>query len=1061
MRRPGYSAVLLCSLLRAAGLPNLALDQPVRLELGPGETKSVEVALNRGEFVQIVSTPDPEIVVKTALFDPSGERIAIAPSLGGTGGKAVLAAYSGKTGVYRIDIQSQMFRKEQRDCTVRLMVQRAAGEDDRVDAQAHREFARASVLAEKGGADRLETAVKALDEPIRLSRVANDRLLEMRALFGKGQFLAMAGKLRESLPWFDQALPLARTMNERRAEAHLLSVVALVHTNLEENREALDLYQQALEIQRAAGQSWETALTLDNLAESESALGRFDLALEYLREEEAIREDLNDELGLNQTRVGLGDLYLSLGDSERAIESLVQTLPNWGRLNDHEFESAAHNSLGLAYMRLGELDFAETALKDALRIREQLGNARLTGETLIARSQLESIRGNRAGALATYEQALALVRKAEYKHGETLALLGIADVYRSTGRPALAADRLKTALQIALATGERYDEALVRRALGLSDEALGDPAGARRELDSALAIQSEIGDRFGEVMSLGALADLDRKQGLPEPALARLNRARELVEFAQSSLLDADLRAGYLASQREIYELSASLLMELDRKSPGAGYGAQAFEISEQAHARTLLDALGSARIGMEGVDAKLLAHAQALDAAIHARAAAAPGSSPVSRSALNKLLAERNQLEVLIRASAANRNAPDETAPRSLAEVRAGLSPDTALLEYLVSPRESHLWVVTTKEFRHFALPPEDVLKRAATRLTTALTERNRTASGESPAGRAARIATADIDTNAAGARLARMVFPQALGRLSQSTILIVGDGALHGAPFAALAWPDGKARTLVSAPSASALAAIRARPAHAAGRRVLIVADPVYSAEDARVSGLRTVAGQRDGSAMASAPPARSALDFGGKIDLVRLRMSRQEAGAIAKLAAPRETRQLLDFDASLAAFRSADPGAFDIIHVAAHTLLDSRHPNLSGVVLSLVDRRGQAEDGFLRLSDIYRLRIGAELVTLSACESTLGKEVRGEGLLSLARGFLYAGANRVLASLWSVDDRATSAFMESFYRGLLRQHLPAAAALRLAQAQMQKDPRWRSPYYWAAFTIQGDWR
>src|SRR4029077_6353868 len=127
-------------------------------------------------------------------------------------------------------------------------------------------------------------------------------------------------------------------------------------------------------------------------------------------------------------------------------------------------------------------------------------------------------------------------------------------------------------------------------------------------------------------------------------------------------------------------------------------------------------------------------------------------------------------------------------------------------------------------------------------------------------------------------------------------------------------------------------------------------------------------------------------------------------------------------------------------------------SAHPELSGVVLSLVDRQGKSQDGFLRLHEIYNLKLSADLVVFSACQTGLGQEIRGEGLVGLTRGFMYAGAQRVVASLWKVDDFATAQLMKQFYVGMLKDKLPPAAALRAAQLEMMKDKRWSSPYYWA---------
>ena len=186
-----------------------------------------------------------------------------------------------------------------------------------------------------------------------------------------------------------------------------------------------------------------------------------------------------------------------------------------------------------------------------------------------------------------------------------------------------------------------------------------------------------------------------------------------------------------------------------------------------------------------------------------------------------------------------------------------------------------------------------------------------------------------------------------------------------------------------------------------------------------------------------------------------------TREEAGAIIAFAQEAQRLEALDFDASRARALSPDIGDYRIVHFATHGLLNSRHPELSGVVLSLVDEHGALQDGFLRLDDIYNMKLGADLVVLSACRTALGKDVKGEGLVGLTRGFMYAGAPRVVASLWDVKDAATAELMKRFYRGMLKEGLRPAAALRAAQISMSQDKRWEAPYYWAGFVLQGEWK
>jgi CHAT domain-containing protein len=349
--------------------------------------------------------------------------------------------------------------------------------------------------------------------------------------------------------------------------------------------------------------------------------------------------------------------------------------------------------------------------------------------------------------------------------------------------------------------------------------------------------------------------------------------------------------------------------------------------------------------------------------------------------------------------------------------------------------------------------------------------------------------VARGKVAYRLAASELSKILLGPAANLLGKKRLVIVADGALQYVPFATLPVPDTlrldesrrvavspsprvgsvsliEDHEIVNLPSASVLAVLRQeqRGRKQADASVAVVADPVFSADDARLSsrgdnsrsngdGPETFIG-RYGSL------ERSARDAG--IDgFRRLRFTRVEAMAITGLVPADRALNALDFKASRTTALSSDLSRYRIVHFATHGLLNAEHPELSGLVLSLVDERGRPQDGFLQLHDVYGLKLGADLVVLSGCETALGKEMRGEGLIGLTRGFMYAGAPRVVASLWRVDDRATAELMKRFYERMLKEGLPPAAALRAAQVSMLKEKRWSAPQYWAAFTLQGEWR
>jgi len=265
-----------------------------------------------------------------------------------------------------------------------------------------------------------------------------------------------------------------------------------------------------------------------------------------------------------------------------------------------------------------------------------------------------------------------------------------------------------------------------------------------------------------------------------------------------------------------------------------------------------------------------------------------------------------------------------------------------------------------------------------------------------------------------------------------------------------------------LVQLPSASVLAQLRddeSRRSPSSGA-VAVIADAVYSAGDPRVHAARPAAT----AIRTSSSPQRigRGLERDGRDSgFRRLVFSRDEARAIARLASGRGVFEALDFKASLATMTSPAVTSARILHIASHGIVNSARPELSGLVLSLVDEAGRPREGVLRLYDVFNLKLSADLVVLSACQTGLGRQMKSEGLVGLSRGFMYAGAPRVVATLWQVDDVATGELMRRFYQGMLVRKLPASAALRAAQEEMRTSSRWHAPYYWAGFTLIGDWR
>jgi CHAT domain-containing protein len=396
---------------------------------------------------------------------------------------------------------------------------------------------------------------------------------------------------------------------------------------------------------------------------------------------------------------------------------------------------------------------------------------------------------------------------------------------------------------------------------------------------------------------------------------------------------------------------------------------------------------------------------------------------------------AEEGRARGLLDLLAGNAGGPlAEPRPLGLAAIRREVvDPDTLLLEYALGEERSFLWVVSPTSLASFELPARRVIEDAARRAHSLLVVSRRT--------------LARGQTEAALAELSRLLLVPAAPLPPGRRLLIAADGALHYVPFGALPEPGTAAplaagHEIVTLPSASSLGLLRQelRGRRPAPGMLAVVADPVFDPADPRVNSRGT----------------RRAAPSGFR----RLPFSRDEARAVLA-EAPADNFQALDFAASRGLVLGGTLGRYRILHFATHGVYDMDHPELSGIVLSRVDPQGRPREGFLHAYEVPGLDLPAELVVLSACDTALGEEIRGEGLVGLTRGFLQAGARSVLVSLWEVEDRATAELMRRFYRELLQRRRPAAAALRAAQLALQREPGWRAPYHWAGFVLQGDWR
>jgi CHAT domain-containing protein len=629
---------------------------------------------------------------------------------------------------------------------------------------------------------------------------------------------------------------------------------------------------------------------------------------------------------------------------------------------------------------------------------------------------------------------------------------------------------------------DRQGEAVTLNYLGRIFDLSSEPQKALDYYGKALPIWRAVGDRNGEVAALYGMARAESELDDLVKASQHTEAALAIINSLRTKVASRNLRASYFASVQDLYKLHIDLLMRLHRRQPTAGFDAAALKAYEQARARSLIDMLAEASADIrQGVDPGVLARERSLQQMLNIEAERqirlfsgqhTEESAAAVRRKIEELLTQLLAIEAELKAHSPRYAALTQPAPLGLAEIQTAVTDDTTLLlEYSLGEKRSYLWAVTATSFSSYELPPRATIEAAARRCYDLLTARNRYVKFETADEKRERVRQADAEYPNAATALSNILLGPVAAQLKGKRLLVVPDGALEYLPFAALAAPGRSPfvplmvhHEVTSIPSASTLAILRReiRGRAPADKVVAVFADPVFDKDDERVTGgvSRAAGGHHGAPAPVIAASDVDELSADEVQSLPRLPYTRQEAEAILALAPAKERKAALGFDANRAAAMSDDLSKYRIIHFATHSFLDSLHPELSGIALSMLDRQGKPQEGFLRSHEVFNLRLGAELVVLSGCRTGLGKEVKGEGLYGMTRGFMYAGSKRVMVSLWDVQDQATARLMSDFYRGLLGPKRPhAAEALRAAQIALWREGRWKAPYYWAGFVLQGE--
>lgn len=871
-----------------------------------------------------------------------------------------------------------------------------------------------------------------------LFEALGNRRGQAAALYGRGLTYARWQKMTEALKDYESALRIYTdpATRDRHEEARTLHAMGGAYDVLGDPR-AQTFFEHARNGWQETKDPGQEGNTYSSLAKLEvdrgdwqKAFAAYDQALELYKQGEAVsvREKPAIRRRRASTLYGVAYTYAALGDYPKAFELLNQSL----ELRPPGRKGSTYMLIGYFQALSGEPEKALESCAKAILEQQASGDSRI-GETYTAMGAANSVMGNHTEALKLYDKALSI-----QTDEKTVAPLA---------------------------------EAITQGWRGESLVALGQPERALAAYSRARELWQQNHEPNGVAVALIGMARAERALNNLSAALDYVTKAITAIEPLRKNVTSEDLRANYFSTKVDYYELYIDLSMRMAERSNNADLVADALEASERARARSLIETLARARfeggVRSDPALSELVSRYRRLQEEI---------KNADNQTNVAELRDQETQIETNLQSRYPRYAELMFPQPLKPVEIQKLLDQDTLLLEFSLGEEQSYVWAVTATELHAHKLPARSEIQRTVKELVAHLRACERKV-GETSAQHLARMTSELNEYWPEATAFTRTLLGQIPELASKKHLVVVADGDLQYLPFAALPSPNTvsgdtdsalnsvliKDHEITNLPSASILAILRQTVGRKRPAKLLAVfADPVLERDDPRIRlarrGKFTYPTTPTHNELAQA--LRDVDSLSELAQLPRLQASGREAREIVDVAGRSYSLEQIGFAANRKNATSKELSQYRIVHFATHGILNEVSPQLSGMVLSLYDEQGRYHaEGYFPLKDIYGLDLPVELVVLSACRTGLGKQVRGEGLIGLARGFIHAGSERVLASVWKVDDDATAELMKRFYQKMLKEGLTPAAALSAAQWSMSRDSRWSSPYFWAGFILQGE--
>jgi len=839
------------------------------------------------------------------------------------------------------------------------------------------------------------------------------------------------------------------------------------------------------------------------------------LSIETTKQALTLYQSVNDIAGIANCYGEIGTRYFAQNMMPEATQYYELALQSWQQQSNVENEAAILISLGYVEGRKGEWLNGISYLTQAQNLidekndltqlaRASSGMGYVFNESGLPENGLIHFQRameyfRQAGKIPAYNRQMMTVAYTQFllkNYDEALRLLQqplqyfepfsdlssklyVAECHEYMGRIYLARDEYDLALQHLQpvpaeyeSAGNNRDAAQVYALIGQIYERRGAVDRARTIYLNASQIFRQVDDRINDAAVRFALGRLELNRNNYDAAESYLKDSIKTTEDIRHDMNSRVFAAAFSASVHDRYEAYIECLMRKHKQQPAKGLELQAFEASELARARSLAELLHDTQTKIvAGVDQQLAEQERMLRFAIRTKVDQTitllagdykKEDLNAVETSLTRLREQHKRVVQRLQNQNPHYDQIKETTNYSVKQIQDLIIQDdeTMLLEYFLGRNTSYVWAITRNDAKVFDLKKADDITQAVRNVYELLKDEPNK--------------DTDQRLNAATAELSKLVLDPVANELNARRIIVVADGALNYIPFQLLPLSSRSQAPLVAnyevvnAPSASVLGQLRQEKQQRPSRTKVLAAfgDPAFASnyQQFKDSGSGEIlASVKREEAESSQRASRDIEIDADSVDanaIQSLIYSKFELNNLQEIAG---SRSLIakGFDASRELLEATDFSKYAILHFATHGLLNPKSPENSGFFLSMVDHDGKPQNGFITMQDVYSLQVPVDLVVLSACRTGLGKDVRGEGLIGLTRGFMHAGASSVVASLWKVDDEATAELMKNFYANMLQKNMRPAEALREAQNTLRKNPEWESPHFWAAFTLQGEFK